>query len=203
MEGIMVVTSTQRPFTRADLERMPADAPGWRHEIIDGRLVVSPAPSLRHARVVAQFFLALEAWTREHGGETLGGNFELYIDERQTLIPDLLLMLAEHVGRFEERYLRQPPDVVVEVSSSADSRRRDLVAKRGIYGAFAVPEYWVVDLRNDVVLAFRLGDQDRGEGHADSVGYGAPTRYETGDTLSSPLLPGFHAPVSTLLAVSR
>jgi Uma2 family endonuclease len=37
---------TGRPFTVADLEAMPDD--GNRYELIDGMLIVSPAPSWPH-----------------------------------------------------------------------------------------------------------------------------------------------------------
>jgi hypothetical protein len=43
-------TRSGRPFTRADLERMPDD--GRRYEIIDGVLVVSAAPGRLHQRAV-------------------------------------------------------------------------------------------------------------------------------------------------------
>jgi hypothetical protein len=37
------------PFTVDDLERMPDD--GRRYELIDGMLIVSPAPAMPHQRV--------------------------------------------------------------------------------------------------------------------------------------------------------
>jgi Uma2 family endonuclease len=43
------------PFTVDDLERMPDD--GHRYELIDGMLIVSPAPAMPHQRVA--FFLGM------------------------------------------------------------------------------------------------------------------------------------------------
>jgi hypothetical protein len=39
------------PLMVEDLERMPDD--GRRHELLDGMLIVSPAPGARHQKVVA------------------------------------------------------------------------------------------------------------------------------------------------------
>ncbi len=48
-----------RPFTVDDLEGMPDD--GNRYELIDGTLIVSPAPGRRHQTVVGELFVALRA----------------------------------------------------------------------------------------------------------------------------------------------
>ena len=181
--------ATRTQVTRADIEHVADDANG-RHEIIDGELVVSPAPGLRHARALMAIVDVLRAWTRVHGGEVVHGPFELYISEARSLIPDALLMLERHRERLDDRYLRLPPDLVVEVSSSRDSRSRDLGPKRQIYARFGVPEYWVADLDDGAILAFRL-DGDR---YLDAV------RHSPDAVLTTPLLPGFAAPVADLLA---
>jgi hypothetical protein len=56
MNSIGVSAST--PFTVHDLEGMPAD--GRRYELIDGELLVSPAPGLRHQPRV--FTLSFRSW---------------------------------------------------------------------------------------------------------------------------------------------
>lgn len=183
--------TTRTRFTRADLERIPTDAYG-RHEIIDGELVVSPSPYVRHARAVARLFTALQAWVATHGGEVLPGDVDLYIAEHQNLVPDLLLVREEHRSHIGERFVDQPPDLVIEVSSSRDSRRRDLGRKRAIYASFGVPEYWVADLDDDVVLVFSLAD--------DHASYREPTRHGRGQQVVSGVLDGFEAPVDELLA---
>lgn len=177
-------------FRRVDLRRRLLDPSDRRHEVVDGQLVVSPAPSLRHARTVLRIVTALQAWTREHGGEVVAGNYELLLGRGLALVPDALLVTAEHLDRFEEQGLRRPPDLVVEVCSERDSKARDFGAKRLAYDRFGVREYWVADLDADAVVAFWLAaGADR-----------RPTRYDPGATLSSPLLPGFAVPVVELLA---
>ena len=48
-----------RPFTVGDLEGMPDD--GNRYELIDGMLLVSPAPSWEHQEVGLSLFAQLRA----------------------------------------------------------------------------------------------------------------------------------------------
>lgn len=55
--GTVTTLPSGRAFTRQDLESIPDD--GRRYELIDGTLVVTPAPSPRHQRAVAQLHLRL------------------------------------------------------------------------------------------------------------------------------------------------
>ena len=45
-----------RDLTREDLDALPED--GWRHELVDGALVMTPSPSARHQ--IAAFELAVQ-----------------------------------------------------------------------------------------------------------------------------------------------
>jgi hypothetical protein len=46
-----------RPFTVEELDRMPDD--GHRYELLDGALVVSPRPGMRHQAVAGELFFVL------------------------------------------------------------------------------------------------------------------------------------------------
>ncbi len=54
----VTVLPRSRPLRRSDLEAMPDD--GHRYELIDGALVVTPAPSYRHQRAIGKLFVLLE-----------------------------------------------------------------------------------------------------------------------------------------------
>ena len=55
----MTTLPRSRPLTRFDLESMPDD--GHRYELIDGTLLVTPAPVTRHQRASFRLGLALHA----------------------------------------------------------------------------------------------------------------------------------------------
>ncbi|WP_229052029.1 Uma2 family endonuclease [Aeromicrobium sp. Leaf350] len=55
---VPAVPSRGRPFTRADLESLPDD--GRRYELLDGVLVVSPAPRVSHQIASARLFTMLQ-----------------------------------------------------------------------------------------------------------------------------------------------
>jgi Uma2 family endonuclease len=103
--------------------------------------------------------------------------------------PDVLFVRAENLGRFEDRFLRGAPDLVVEVSSPS-TRHVDVVRKLELYERFGVPEYWCVDLDADRVELYRLSG-DRFE---------PPVLPGRGEVLETPQAPGFSLVVDDLLA---
>lgn len=174
-------------WTYTEAQELPDDYP--RYEVIDGELIVSPAPATRHQQVVAKLTAHLLFYAEAHGGQVLPGPFDVYFEEKNYVEPDLIFVTKEHVDAIEERYLRRrPPDVVVEVSSPS-TRRLDVVRKRDLYERFKVPEYWYVDIDSGRVEIYRLKDE----------GYPSPLILRPGEALESPLLPGFSLEVGYLL----
>src|SRR5713226_3989394 len=133
----------QTGLTYQDLQSFPED--NLRRELIDGELIVTAAPATRHQRVVAKLVHRLFTYCEAHGGEVLPAPLDVYFTETNVVEPDVLYVRPENLGRFEKRFFRSAPDLVVEVSSPS-TRRLELVRKRELYERFEVPEYWDVDL---------------------------------------------------------
>jgi Uma2 family endonuclease len=126
------------PFTVDDLERMPED--GRRYELIDGMLIVSPAPAMRHQRVAFLLGLLLEDACPDDlvvFGLPVNVRFSL----RSALEPDVLVARVEDAGGVR---LERTPQLVAEVLSP-DSVLRDLNLKKAAYERFGIPSYWVVN----------------------------------------------------------
>lgn len=174
-------------FTFDDLLALPED--NVRREVIDGELLVSRAPSLRHQRVVLRLGVELYRWAQQHGGEAFANPVDNYFAHDNVVEPDVLLVRREHLDRLEDRIIRGGPDLAVEVSSPS-TRRLDLLRKRELYERFGVAEYWFVDLDTDEVLVHRLAAE----------GYGQPQVLRGEDVLTSPDLPGFALPLRELFA---
>ena len=127
-----------RALTRDDLDAMPED--GHRYELIDGILIVTPAPSFRHQSALARLHLLLEA-ARPPGYTILFAPFDVVLAEDTVVEPDLLVARSSD---FTPRDLPGPPLLALEVLSPS-TRRFDLLLKRSRYEAAGCHSYWVVD----------------------------------------------------------
>lgn len=126
-----------QPFTVDDLDRMPDD--GHRYELIDGMLIVSPAPNLGHQRVAVVLASLLEQACPEH--LVVFADVGVRIAANSTLEPDIVVA---QLADTEAVRLTRPPLLVAEVLS-LDSTLRDLNLKKAACERFGIPSYWVVD----------------------------------------------------------
>ena len=127
-----------RPLTRADLETMPDD--GHRYELIDGVLIVSPAPQLPHQDMVGNLHLLLRADCPPHLKVVLAP-FAVALAEDTEVQPDLLVAPRT---QFTIKELPGPPVLAIEVLSKS-TRRFDLILKRDRLQEAGVISYWLVD----------------------------------------------------------
>lgn len=125
------------PFTVDDLERMPDD--GRRYELIDGMLIVSPAPNIGHQRVIVVLTTLLEQACPDD--LVVFADIGIRIAGNSALEPDVVIA---HVDDAKGVRLARPPLLVAEVLSP-DSVLRDLNLKKAAYERFGIPSYWVVD----------------------------------------------------------
>lgn len=181
--------ATELRFTTADLEVMPDD--GKRYEIIDGELYMSKQPHWHHQLTCVRLTTELENWNRKT--QTGQVNFApgLIFAEDDDVAPDLIWISNERlaVALCEDGKLHHAPELVIEVlSPGLTNEKRDRDAKLKLYSRRGVDEYWIVDwlMRSIEVYrrenaALHLIDTLRG-----------------GDTLDSPLLPGFSCVVESL-----
>jgi Uma2 family endonuclease len=132
-------TTPSRPFTRADLEDVPDDS-RYRHEIIDGVLIVSAAPGRIHQRAVGRLYRRLDdACTPEF--EVLIAPFAVGLAEDTEMQPDILVARQDQLT---DRELLGPPALAVEVLSPS-TRLIDLNVKRARFERAGTRSFWVVD----------------------------------------------------------
>jgi len=126
-----------RVFTVEDLEDMPDD--GFRYELDDGVLIVSPVPSNLHQLAVSRLQMVLGAVCPPEFLVLTGPGVN--ISKFQHRVPDVAVIRAE---AFEEAFLVQPPVVAIEVASPR-TRLYDLGRKKEIYERFGIRYYWIVE----------------------------------------------------------
>jgi Uma2 family endonuclease len=181
-------------LTYADLLDLPEPAQnrGTRYELLDGELLVTPAPAIRHQQSVGNIHAALHAHTRAHGGLALPAPTDVFFSDTTVLEPDVVaLRLDTQARQSDAAKITVIPDLVVEVSSPS-TRRTDLVRKRRVYEREGVPEFWFVDLDTDQVQCYRRGPDGT---------YGPPAVVFDDGILTSPVLDGFAMPAADALAV--
>lgn len=141
------------PFTTDDLDRTPSD--GRRYELVDGVLIVSPAPSNPHQYVTLKLGIVLDRACPD-GLCVLPGP-GVWMSASTELIPDLVVTRLEQVP---EAKLTEPPLLAVEVQSPSTALF-DLNTKRAVYERFGVPSYWIVvpDAGRPELTAFDLSGE--------------------------------------------
>jgi Uma2 family endonuclease len=153
----MGMAPPQTRWTAAMVRALPDD--GFRHEVIDGEHLVTPAPSWTHQRAVRELVRRLLPYLEEHGvGELLFAPGDIEFDEYNMVEPDLFVL-----PRGDVTIPRAWEDVrelllVVEVLSPSTART-DHVRKRRLYERHRVPEYWILDVDRRVVERWRAGEE--------------------------------------------
>lgn len=155
--GTVTALPQGRPLRRADLEAMPDD--GHRYELLDGSLLVTPAPSWRHQRVVTRLWQLLTSAAPEAGLEVFVSPLDVVLADDTVLQPDVLVARRSDLG---VRDLEAAPVLAVEVLSPS-TRRIDLTLKKARYEAAGCPAFWVVDPDEPSVTAWTLHDGRYGE----------------------------------------
>ena len=149
--GTVTVLPRGRAFTRADLERMPDD--GHRYEIIDGTLIVTPAPSVRHQTVAGRLHLLLSA-SLPDDLRVLFAPTDVALEDDTVMQPDLLVAPKSD---FTARDLPVAPLLAIEILSP-NTRRLDLTLKRARLEAAGCASYWAVDPDEPAVTVWQLRD---------------------------------------------
>ena len=136
--GLRVAPRAGEEWTTEMLKLLPDD--GLRYEIIDGILIVSPAPVLRHQRAIRRLCRIFEDNCPDDH-EVFFAPLDWQPDGRTSLEPDLLVVEKDRLG---EANITENPTIVVEVLSPSTSRY-DRVLKFSRYAEAGIPQYWIVD----------------------------------------------------------
>jgi Uma2 family endonuclease len=139
-------------FTVDDLDRTPDD--GRRYELVDGVLLVSPAPSVQHQVVSMELGAQLHHACPRGLLVVPGPGVRMSADTE--LIPDLVVARQEQLAG---REITQPPLLAVEIQSPSTALF-DLNTKKAVYERFGIESYWIVvpDVDQPELIVFELHD---------------------------------------------
>ena len=156
--GTVTTLPRGRPLTRSDLDAMPDD--GHRYELVDGTLIVTPAPSFAHQFAAGRLYRRLAA-ACPADMVVLFAPFDVALADDTVIQPDLLVA---HRTAFTDRDLPRAPLLAVEVLSPSTARI-DRTLKRSRLEASGCPSYWIVDPDVPELVAWELSQG----GYAEAV----------------------------------
>ena len=174
-------------FTYEDLLHTPDD--GKRYEVLEGDLIVSPSPKVKHQETVLRLTRLLDQADRAERGRLLLAPMDVVLSNHDVVEPDLLFVAKDRLSIVTEDNVQGAPDLAVEIISEG-SRKRDVITKRHIYERYGVRFYWLVDPEEETVRVFELKDGV----------YGEPVTLKAGQQLGCDLFPGITQDVGQLFA---
>ena len=174
-------------WTEEELMALPKD--GYKRELIEGEIIMSPA-GYRHERIVAVLLSAMLPHATNHRlGVVCGSGLGCWMNSGNLLSPDISFIAKSRLAVTaveKEKYLRGAPDLVVEVLSPWDRSAR-LQEKLPDYFSSGARLIWVLDPAEKTVLVYRTPEPDR--------------LLRVTDTLEGEdVLPGFRLPLAELFA---
>ena len=126
-----------------------------RYELINGRLMMGPAPNTKHQEILGRLHLELGGFNREHGlGKVYVAPYDVYLSDTNVVQPDLLFISRAREDIVTEQNVRGAPDLVIEVLSPSTAEK-DLGEKHELYERHGVLEYWIVDPVAETVAVHR------------------------------------------------
>jgi Uma2 family endonuclease len=148
---VMTAVETAGRFTQADLWAMPDD--GRRYELLDGAIIMTPAPGKPHQWAAQQLFVLLRA-AAPPGLDVFMAPLDVVLATGDILEPDLMVITDRDP---HGKVVTEVPLLAIEVLSPS-SRKRDVGDKLTAYRDAGVPNYWVVDPINPRLRAWSLAD---------------------------------------------
>jgi len=132
----------QGSWTYEDYAALPDD--GRRYEIVNGVLVMAPAPGTGHQSIVVRLSHYLFAHVELAGlGRVFPGPIDVELGPKNVFQPDLIVLLNAHLERVTEKKISGAPDLAVEIASPSTAAY-DRLTKYEKYAQAGIPEYWLV-----------------------------------------------------------
>lgn len=178
----MAKTPAHLRFTYEDYKSLP-DCGKW-YELLDGELLLTPAPTWRHQQISGQLEFVLRLFNEKHDiGHVAGAPLDVLLGE-DVAQPDILFISHERADIIHDEAVSGAPDLIIEILSPSTADR-DLGYKRKIYETHGVKEYWIVDpqVQTVEVILFETS---------------ASTTFQEKDELTSPTLDGLSVSIQEI-----
>jgi Uma2 family endonuclease len=147
-----MLTIEKERKTAADYAKLPDSKD--RFELIDGELIMAPAPTFEHQDILSFLLSELVAVVRPRKiGKVVPAPTDVHATEHDVYQPDILFIRRENLGIVREGAVHGAPDFVIEILSPSTGYY-DLKHKKDVYQQIGVREYWIVDPMDKTVECF-------------------------------------------------
>jgi Uma2 family endonuclease len=172
-----VTLKEKKKYTYEDYLKTPDDQ---RYELIEGELIMVPAPIPYHQKISRELEFELLKYVNENDlGEVFYAPCDVVLSDENVVQPDILFISKDRLNIIGEKNIQGPPDFTVEIISES-SAYRDMVQKKRLYGSFGVKEFWIVIPEEGIVEVYTLTEKE----------YSLFKKYKKNDILESQLLKG-------------
>jgi len=157
-------------------------------EYTDGFVEVLPVPTWKHQQIALFLIRAILAYAEPLKlGKAVVAPVPVRLRSKKWREPDIVFLLTANLPKGD---YPESADLVIEVVSDDDrSQQRDKVEKVADYAAAGIPEYWIVDPREEQIVVLKLVDGK----------YVEHGKFKPGARASSVLLKGLEIDVSAAL----
>jgi Uma2 family endonuclease len=141
----MEATATLQRPPKTMFEVFESLPEGTLAQLINNQLVMSPAPSFTHQKVLMDISGRIFAFLEKNpNGIVLVAPFDVYFDRRNAFQPDIIFIGNEKKHLIKENGLHGAPDIAIEILSP-QTAKYDLEEKMQVYALKGVQEYWLIE----------------------------------------------------------
>jgi Uma2 family endonuclease len=136
-EGSSAAAPALGPYRRRDYDQLPEQP---RHELVFGRLYVTPSPTLWHQFAAQELWWHFRSIALISGGRAIVAPIDVILADHSVVQPDVAYVSAARLNILQDR-IEGAPDLVVEVLSPSTAHR-DRGEKLLLYASYGVQECW-------------------------------------------------------------
>jgi len=168
-----------------------------RLELIKGKLFkMSPASNRIHQELTVNVVTELSVYLKGKSCKVYVAPFDVRLPRNSRNDQDIITVIQPDVcvicdpAKLDDKGCLGAPDIVVEILSPGNNRK-EMRNKFEVYQESGVREYWVVLPAEKILLQYILNEQGK---------YSESLPLTPGDTLTTPILPGFTLDLEELFA---
>ncbi len=172
-------------LTIADLEKVQAEHPDWKLELVDGQIILMSPSDAESSEIGVEFSAQLRNWVKPRRlGRVFDASGGFILPNSDLRAPDVSFVVAQRLKQSLRSFAALVPDLIVAVKSKSD-RIRPLREKLEQFLALGAQIGILIDPDSRTVTVYRPSSE--------------PMTFRDGDTLTLPdLLPGWELPIADL-----